>query len=76
LEGEVGEGMVYESRTSMLPRVMVAMMGCRLEMGLMVLKVNFFSSAGELSMLELLDMPDVRLEWGILGTQRHLIGRP
>lgn len=48
--GEVAEGMVYVSITSMRLRVIVAMMGCRLESELIVLKVNFLSSgAGALN---------------------------
>lgn len=42
--GEVAVGMAYESMTSIRERVIVAMMGWRLESALMVLKVNLLSS--------------------------------
>jgi hypothetical protein len=63
--GDVAEGMVYESMTSMRFRVMVAMMGCRRELALMVLKVYFLSSGAAESAgasCEDADMPDTRRE--------------
>jgi hypothetical protein len=44
--GDVAEGKAYESMISIRLRVMVAIMGWRLEMALMVLKVYFWSSCG------------------------------
>jgi hypothetical protein len=47
----------------MLLRVMVAMIGWRREVGLIVLNVNFFSSDPEFGVdCELADMDDTRLE--------------
>lgn len=59
--------------------VMVAMMGCRLELGLIVLKLYFLSSCpvGKVGEVwEELDMPDVRREWTGFGTQRAFTFRP
>lgn len=41
--GDVADGIAYDSMTSIRVRVMVAMMGWRLELALMVLKVNLLS---------------------------------
>jgi hypothetical protein len=77
--GDVADGMVYESMTSMRLRVMVAMIGCRLEWALIVLKVYFFSSCpggkvGE--SCEDADMPDTRRAWAGFSTQRALSAKP
>lgn len=66
--GEVAEGMVYVSITSMRLRVIVAMMGCRLESELIVLKVNFLSSGAGAVNVE----AEVRRVWAGLSTQRAL----
>ena len=44
VDGDAADGIAYVSMTSMRLRVIVAMMGWRLELTLKVLKVNFFSS--------------------------------
>ena len=69
--GEVAEGMVYVSITSMRLRVIVAMMGCRLESELMVLKVNFLSSGLGASEGADVDV-EVRRAWAGFRTQRAL----
>lgn len=66
--GEVAEGMVYVSITSMRLRVIVAMMGCRLESELIVLKVNFLSSGAVAVTVE----AEVRRACAGLSTQRAL----
>jgi hypothetical protein len=74
--GDVADGIVYESMTSMRLRVMVAMIGCRLELALMVLNVYFFSSwpGGNVGdNCEDADMPDTRREWA--GFSTHLAFR-
>ena len=77
--GDVADGIAYESMTSIRLRVMVAMMGWRLELALMVLNVYFLSScpgekAGESGAIA--DMPDTRREWAGFRTQRALSVRP
>jgi hypothetical protein len=77
--GDVAEGIVYESRTSILARDRLPMTGWRLELGLIVLKLNFLSSgvgSGDPRGCEALDMVDTRRIWGPLGTQRRLSVRP
>lgn len=72
--GEVAEGIMYESLISMRSRVMLAMMGWRLEFWLMVLKVNFRSSAVEVWVA--LDVEGWRRRCGGFATQRDLRVRP
>jgi hypothetical protein len=79
VEGDVAEGIVYESMTSIRLRVIVAMMGCRLDVALIVLKVYFRSSCpggnvGE--SCEEVDMPETRRECAGFSTQRALRVRP
>jgi hypothetical protein len=78
-DGEVAEGIVYESITSMRLRVIVAMIGWRLEFALIVLNVYFFSSCpggnvGE--SCEDVDMPETRRAWAGFRTHRALSVKP
>jgi hypothetical protein len=77
--GDVADGIAYESMTSMRLRVIVAMMGCRLELALMVLKVYFLSScAGGATggACEVADMLENLRERAGFSTQRALSARP
>lgn len=60
----------------MLVRVMVAMTGCRLELALMVLKLNFLSSRMGDAWEALDDMAETRRACATFGTQRDLSERP
>ena len=77
--GDVADGIEYESMISIRLCVIVAMIGCRLELALMVLKVNFLSSwrdgkVGESGVVA--DMPDTRRECAGFRTHRALSDRP
>jgi hypothetical protein len=79
VDGDVAEGMLYESMTSIRFRVMVAMMGCRLEFALMVLNVYFLSSCAgspRVEVCEDADMAETLREWAGFRTQRALSVRP
>jgi hypothetical protein len=79
VDGDVADGIVYESMTSIRFRVKVAMMGCRLEVALMVLKVYFLSSCPGGTMDEVCeetDMPETLREWEGFSTHRALSVRP
>lgn len=60
--GEVAEGIVYDSKTSISVRVKDAIIGWRLEVALIVLNLNFLSSGrdGDYSGCEELDIVDTR----------------
>jgi len=73
--GDVADGMAYESKTSILVRVMLAMTGWRRELALMVLKLNFLSSTIGDDVEALAEMPDVRRDTAF-GTQRDLSDKP
>jgi hypothetical protein len=77
--GDVADGILYESMTSMRFRVIVAMIGCRLELAFMVLNVYFRSSCPGGTMgeaCEEADMLDALREWAGFGTHRALSVRP